>query len=135
MYLPHSGLSHPLTYSRQVRPVYLTIPTNLVDQKIPSIPLSHCIPPNEPAVEKFVVDKIAKLAEAAQSGSGKDSIVILVDACAIQHHVRDEVRDLCEKTGFPVYAVPMGKTAISEECGRYGGVCNFPPLLSRRCQC
>ena len=30
--------------------------------------------------------------------------------------------DLCEKTGFPVYASPMGKTAISEEYERYGGV-------------
>jgi len=105
-----------------------------VDQKIPSTPLSHCIPPNEPAVEKFVVDKIAKLAEAAQSGSGKDGIVILVDACAIRHHVRDEVRNLCEKTGFPVYAAPMGKTAINEEYDRYGGVCNLSPLLSRRRQ-
>lgn len=109
-----------------VRPVYLTIPTNMVDQKISSTPLStplsSRIAPNEPAVEKFVVEEIAKLAKAAQSEGEEDGIVILVDACAIRHHVRDEVMDLCEKTGFPVFAAPMGKTALSEEYERYGGI-------------
>src|SRR6266436_1905906 len=111
----------------QVRPVYLTIPTNMVDQKISStplsVPLSRRAQLNDPSVEKFVLDEIAKLAKAAQSDGEKNGIVILVDACAIRHHVRDEVKELCEKTGFPVYAAPMGKTAVSEEYERYGGVC------------
>jgi pyruvate decarboxylase len=109
-----------------VRPVYLAMPTNMVDQKIfsapLSTPLSPRVPANEPAVEKFVIDEIAKLAKVAQTEGEKDGIIILVDACAIRHHVRDEVRDLCEKTGFPVYAAPMGKTAVSEEYERYGGI-------------
>lgn len=85
-------------------------------------PLSRLLPPNDPATEKFVLDEIAKLAHAAQSENEQDGIVILVDACAIRHHVRVEVKDLCEKTGFPVYAAPMGKTAVSEKYERYGGV-------------
>ncbi|KIM89288.1 hypothetical protein PILCRDRAFT_219466 [Piloderma croceum F 1598] len=116
-------LTDLITY---VRPVYLTMPTNMVDQKISSAPLSTPLSrraqSNDPSVEKFVLDEIAKLAKAAQSESEKDGIVILVDACAIRHHVRDEVKELCEKTGFPVYAAPMGKTAVSEEYERYGGI-------------
>jgi pyruvate decarboxylase len=109
------------------------MPTNLVDQKISAAPLSTTlaprIAPNDPAVENFVIGEIVKLAKAAQGEGEKDGIVILVDACAIRHHVRDEVKDLCEQTGFPVYAAPMGKTAVSEEYNRYGGVCNFLPSM------
>lgn len=105
------------------------MPTNIVDEKIPSAPLCTPLSPrdplNQPAVEKFVVDEIAKLAKAAQTEGEKDGIIILVDACAVRHHVREEVKDLCEKTGFPVYAAPMGKTAVSEEYERYGGVCKL----------
>jgi hypothetical protein len=137
---PCSALYRPLCYPPQVRPVYLTIPTNMVDQKILSAPLSTPLsrraPPNDPSVEKFVLDEIAKLAKDAQREGEKDGIVILVDACAIRHHVRDEVKELCEKTGFPVYAAPMGKTVVSEEYERYGGVCTSPDILKaiyRRC--
>ena len=49
-------------------------------------------------------------------------VVILVDACAIRHGVKKELRELAERTRFPVYAAPMGKTAISETYERYGGV-------------
>lgn len=45
-----------------------------------------------------------------------------MDACAIRNKSRDELLELCEKTGFPVYASPMGKTAIGEQYERYGGV-------------
>lgn len=110
----------------QARPVYLTLPTNIVDELIPSAslatPLKSTQPDNEAATEKFVLKEIAKLAKLAQTEGEQDGIVILLDACSIRHHVRDEVKELCEKTGFPVYAAPMGKTAISESWERYGGV-------------
>ncbi|KAJ7612337.1 thiamine diphosphate-binding protein [Mycena polygramma] len=105
----------------RARPVYLTLPTNLVFEKISSerlkIPLSRTQPPNDPDAEAFVVDEIVKLAASAQ-----DSIVVLVDACAIRHDVREEVHELLKKTGFPVYSAPMGKTAVSEAHERYGGI-------------
>jgi len=49
-------------------------------------------------------------------------VVILVDACAIRHDVREEVNELARKTGFPVYSAPMGKTVVSESYERYGGI-------------
>ncbi|KAJ7742605.1 thiamine diphosphate-binding protein [Mycena metata] len=105
----------------KARPVYLTLPTNMVFEKISSerlkIPLSPAWPLNDPDIESFVVEEIMKLATTAQ-----DDMVILVDACVIRHGVRDEVNDLIEKTGFPVYAAPMGKTAVSETYERYGGI-------------
>ena len=53
-------------------------------------------------------------------------VVVLVDACVIRHGVREEVTDFLHKTGFPVYATPMGKTAVDENNKRYGGVQVFP---------
>ena len=52
-------------------------------------------------------------------------VVVLIDACVVRHGVRKEVVDFLHKTGFPVYATPMGKTAVDENDKRYGGVQNF----------
>ena len=105
----------------QQRPVYLSLPTNLVSAKISSTPLRKTITthpaPNDPETELYVIREIERLAKDAEG-----DVIILVDACAIRNKTRNEVLDLCEKTGFPVYASPMGKTAISEEYERYGGV-------------
>jgi pyruvate decarboxylase len=58
--------------------------------------------------------------------NANDEVVMIVDGCAIRHDVREEVNELAKKTGFPVYAAPMGKTAVSESYERYGGVsCSF----------
>ncbi len=105
----------------QARPVYITLPMDLVNGEISSerlnIPLSNMRPPNDPETEQFVLDLIqTRVAEAT------GDVVVLVDACVIRHHCRDEVLQLLENTGFPVYATPMGKTAIDETYGRYGGV-------------
>ncbi|KAJ7459792.1 pyruvate decarboxylase [Mycena latifolia] len=105
----------------RARPVYLSLPTDMAFKKISSerlkIPLSRLPPPNDPDVEAFVLDEIVKLVEDAA-----DDAVILVDACAIRHDVRDEVNDLITKTGYPVYSAPMGKTAVAENHERYGGI-------------
>ena len=97
------------------------LPTDLVHEKIPAkrllTPLNHQPPPNDPETEEFVLDEIMKLVESAER-----DVVILVDACAIRHGVKKELRELAEKTRFPVYAAPMGKTAVSESYERYGGV-------------
>ncbi|KAK7690152.1 hypothetical protein QCA50_006801 [Cerrena zonata] len=52
----------------------------------------------------------------------KEDVIILVDACAVRHHVKDELQELLTKTHFPVFATPMGKTAVSESYERYGGI-------------
>jgi len=112
----------------QARPVYLTLPINLSDAKISAerlkVPLSRIPPANDPDVENYVLDEIVKLVDDA-----KQDVVILVDACAIRHDVREEVNDLLTNTQFPVYAAPMGKTGVSEEHERYGGVSIHLPAL------
>ncbi|KAJ7209307.1 thiamine diphosphate-binding protein [Mycena pura] len=105
----------------RARPVYLTLPTNLVFEKISSerlrIPLSRTQPPNDPDVAAFVVEEVVRLVQSA-----KEDVVILVDVCAVRHDAQAEVNELVVKTGFPVYAAPMGKTAVSENYERYGGI-------------
>ncbi|KAI0081530.1 pyruvate decarboxylase [Panus rudis PR-1116 ss-1] len=103
------------------RPVYLMLPTDLVHEKIPAkrlrTPLNIQPPENEPEVEEFVLDEILKLVKEA----GEEA-VILVDACAIRFGIKKELEELLLKTGFPVYAAPMGKTAVKENYERYGGI-------------
>ena len=105
----------------QARPVYLELPTDLVFNKIPrgqlDTPLTRTIETTDLHVEEFVLDGIQKLAEKA----GPD-VVILIDACTIRHDVVEEVWDLIQRTGFPVYCAPMGKTAVAEDYERFGGV-------------
>ncbi|KAI0304508.1 pyruvate decarboxylase [Multifurca ochricompacta] len=103
------------------RPVYLTLPTDRVFTKIPrgklDTPLLPHPPKNDPDTEEFALNEIQTLVE--QAGS---EVVILVDACTIRHDVTEEVWELIQRTGFPVYSAPMGKTAVPEDFERYGGI-------------
>jgi pyruvate decarboxylase len=104
------------------RPVYLTLPTDLVYTKIPSgrltnNPLALTAPENDKDTEEEVLSEIVSLVEKAEG-----SVVLLVDACAVRHHVIEETREFAKKTGFPVYSTPMGKGAVNEDYERYGGV-------------
>lgn len=103
------------------RPVYLTLPMDLTTAKISAkrlkVELSRIPPPNDIDVESYVLDEIMELVDDA-----KQDVVVLVDACAVRHDMREEVNDLLVKTQFPIYATPMGKTAVSEEHERYGGI-------------
>jgi len=83
------------------------------------VPLSPHWPANDPLVEQFVVDRIYDLVKEAEG-----DVVIIVDACVIRHDAKKEVIQLLKETCFPVYATPMGKTAVDENWKRYGGV-NF----------
>jgi len=80
-------------------------------------PLDLTIPENDAAVEAVVLDEIAKQVSAAQ-----ERVVVIVDGCALRSGVTSEVKDLLEKTKFPVFAAPMGKSAVDESYKRYGGV-------------
>lgn len=118
----------------QARPVYLTLPTDIAYQKISSerlkVPLSALPLPNDPEVEAFVVDEVSKLVDAADG-----DVVILVDACCVRHDARDETLELINATGFPVYAAPMGKTAVSEDHERYGGVSTLNESVRQTLTC
>ncbi len=104
--------------------MYLTLPTDIVRQEISaerlSIPLASAAPPNDPVTESFVIDQIHERVKGAEG-----DVVVLVDACVIRHGVRKELAAFLKETSFPVYATPMGKTAVDEDYSRYGGVSQF----------
>jgi pyruvate decarboxylase len=104
----------------QSRPVYITLPTDIVQKKIEGERLKTLIdlhfPVNDQAKEDYVVDVVLKYLLAAKNP------IILVDACAIRHRVLNEVHDLVEKTHLPVFVTPMGKGAVNEAHPNYGGV-------------
>ncbi|KAF5100999.1 hypothetical protein DV451_002339 [Geotrichum candidum] len=102
------------------RPVYLAIPTNVgelpVRKELLETPIDLVPPSNDPESEKEVVDRVLRLIEHANNP------VILVDACANRHDVREETARLAEVTQFPVFTTPMGKSAFDEDNDRFGGV-------------
>ncbi|RDL32501.1 Uncharacterized protein BP5553_08957 [Venustampulla echinocandica] len=102
------------------RPVYLSLPTDMVQKKIEGerlkTPLDLRLPTNDPAREDYVVDVVLKYLTAAKNP------IILVDACAIRHRVLEEVHGLINKTNLPVFVTPMGKGAVNETHPAFGGV-------------
>ncbi|KAJ4300747.1 hypothetical protein N0V90_002835 [Kalmusia sp. IMI 367209] len=104
----------------QSRPVYIALPTDMVQKKIDGdrlkTPLDLAYPSNDPEKEDYVVDVVLKYLHAARNP------VILVDACAIRHRALEETHEFVEKSGIPVFVTPMGKGAVNETLPNYGGV-------------
>ncbi len=69
----------------QSRPVYIALPTDIVQKKVEGdrleTPLDLSSPKNDPEREDYVVEVVLKYLHAAKNP------VILVDACAIRHRV------------------------------------------------
>lgn len=67
------------------RPVYLTLPTDMVQKKVEGARLNKKIdlsfPPNDEEAENYCVDVVLKYLQEATNP------VVLVDACAIRHRV------------------------------------------------
>lgn len=104
----------------QSRPVYIALPSDMVQKKVEGerlkTPINLDYPANDANKEDYVVEVVLKYLQAAKNP------VILVDSCAIRHRVLDEVHALIEKTGLPVFVTPMGKGAVDETHANYGGV-------------
>lgn len=102
------------------RPVYIMLPTDIVQKKVEGkrlqTPIDLSFQENDPEKEDYVVDVVLKYLHAAKNP------VILVDACAIRHRALDEVHALVEKSGLPTFVAPMGKGAIDETLPTFGGV-------------
>lgn len=102
------------------RPVYVGLPANLVDLKIPAslldTPIDLSLKPNDPDAQAEVVEHVLDLVSKSQNP------VILVDACASRHDCKAEVEQLVDATNFPVFTTPMGKSGINESHRRFGGV-------------
>ena len=104
----------------QSRPVYITLPTDMVQKKVEGerlkTPIDLHFLENDSEKEDYVVDVVLRYLTAAQNP------VILVDSCAIRHRVLEETKALIEKSGLPVFVAPMGKGAVDETISTYGGV-------------
>lgn len=104
----------------QSRPVYISLPTDMVQKKIEGdrlqTPIDLSSPPNDEEIEEYVVDVVLKYLHAAKNP------VILVDACAQRHRVLQETHELIVKSNLPTFVAPMGKGAVDETLGNYGGV-------------
>jgi pyruvate decarboxylase len=104
----------------QSRPVYITLPTDMVKKKVEGERLKSAIDmtphKNDPEKEDYVVDVILKYLTAAKNP------VILVDSCAVRHRVLEETHQFIEKSGLPVFVAPMGKGAVNETLPTFGGI-------------
>ncbi len=102
------------------RPVYIGFPSNYVDEEVPASllkkPLDLSLQPNDPESEEEVVETILKMVSKAKNP------IVLVDACAGRHNVKEETAQLIDITQFPVYVTPMGKGNFNEHNPRFGGV-------------
>lgn len=102
------------------RPVYIAIPTNVGELKVPKskldTPIDFSLPPNDPEAELEALEEVEKSIAAAKNP------IILVDACAYRHGAVEETNALAKLTKFPVFTTPMGKSVIDEDYERYGGV-------------
>lgn len=101
------------------RPVYIALPTDMVQKKVEGerlkTPIDLSFPSNEVEREDYVVDVVLKYLHSAKNA------VILVDACAIRHRVLPEVHELIEKSGLPTFVTPMGKGGVDETISTFGG--------------
>ena len=104
----------------QSRPVYITLPTDMVQKTVEGerlkTPLDLSSPGNEVEKEDYVVDVILKYLHASQNPC------IIIETCAIRHRVLDEVHELVEKSGLPTFVAPMGKGSVDETLPNYRGV-------------
>lgn len=102
------------------RPVYIMLPTDMVQAKVEGArldtPIDMSETENNIEEEDFVVEEVLKAVYAAEKP------ILLVDACTIRHRVVDEVHELIDKTNLPVFVTPMGKGAVNENHSNYGGV-------------
>ncbi|KAK5121281.1 hypothetical protein LTR85_005447 [Meristemomyces frigidus] len=117
----------------QSRPVYITLPQDMVQQKIEGerlqTPIDLSFPQNDEEKEDHVVDVVLSSLKAAQRA------IILVDACAIRHRALAETYDLVRQSGLPTFVAPMGKSAVDETlpiyCGVYAGDGSVPAVRER----
>lgn len=101
------------------RPVYITLPTDIVLKKVEGerlkTKLDLDLPANAPEVEDYVANIILESLRKAKKPA------ILVDACAIRHRAVKETHDLIVKSNLPTFVTPMGKGAVDESLPNYSG--------------
>ncbi|VTT77252.1 unnamed protein product [Fusarium fujikuroi] len=105
---------------RHKRPVYIQLPADMVDAKVPSAllstPLDFKLEANDDQMERAAADAIVeKIHQSKQP-------FILVDAGASRYSIAAEVNHLVKATGFPTATTPFGKGAVDETLKNFHGV-------------
>jgi len=117
---------------------YVGLPTDIALRMTPTIglkvPLTTSLPPNDPTLQTFVLDKIRGMMDGAKSP------IIIVDGgmnvwilhihlfCdwlligAARNRLEKEAYSLIESTGYPYFITAMAKGSVSEHLPTYGGV-------------
>lgn len=122
---------------RANKPTYLTLPTDLVGTKIPAGPLSTPIthesitkilaePKVVPEVEEAIIRQICDMYKAAQRPC------VLVDAGVTRFKIRDETRELIEKTGMVRWSRCPTSPELSGPHSRHSSVRQWARPLSTR---
>lgn len=113
------------------QPVYISLPSNMVDVMIeaPARPLELTYPESDKETVDELVSRAVELIKAA-----KDPVV-LADLCAARHHMKDMIQTFLDKTGIPFATMNLGKGIINEShpsfIGFYNGDYSTPGVQER----
>ena len=104
----------------QSRPVYIQLPTDMVNAQVPAAALANPLdlspPPHNLDFQAEAVSHILKNIYASKQP------FLLVDAGASRYGAADEANKLAQLTGFPTCATPFGKSTINETLSNFHGV-------------
>lgn len=116
----------------QRRPVYISLPTDMVKRMISAVPLQTPLDlqvrVNAQQQQKLVVDEILQLLTTATSP------VLLVDGCALRHKLLDKVDSLVRKSSLPTFVSPMGKSTVDETLENFHGLYAGPQSIPAWCR-
>lgn len=102
------------------RPVYISLPSDLVNYKVPAppAPLDLTYPRSDKDAVIEMVERTVQLMNNAKNP------IILVDICAIRHPMKELILKLLEKTQIPFASMNMGKGLLDESHSQYIGTYN-----------
>ena len=114
---------------RERRPVYIHIPTDMVDMPVNEALLDNKLdltPLSDPTIEDGIVHACVEAISAAKNPS------VLVDALAQRFRAVEETRELVATLNLPTYTTILGKGIVDETSanyvGLYGGYISQPEI-------
>lgn len=114
----------------ECRPVYLTLPTDLVHAKVSDAPLResklprpHSAPISDELGDESTQSDVLKhcIVEISERFEKSKNPIVVVDICADRFGCGPELKKLVEATGVRFFATPMGKSVLDEDHTLFGG--------------
>jgi pyruvate decarboxylase len=112
------------------RPVYIFMPTDLVDQLVDATPLDRPLDLTPPFDQANVDSATTAILDALYASKHPS---LFVDCLVQRHGAVSECRQLAEALRIPVFTSNMGKGIVDETLPYYVGVCNGGQLF-RTCR-